>query len=55
MVMEPFIYQISFESMTAAEFAGLPCKSGVLTDKEQAIILPIKAGQNVKNGFSKKG
>ena len=53
-VMELFIYLISFESMSASEFAGLPCESGVLTGEEQAIILRIKAGQNVESRFKKK-
>ena len=54
MVMEKFMYQISFESMTAADFAGLPCESGVLTGEEQAAILRIAAGNNVEHGFKKK-
>ena len=53
MVMEPFIYQISFESMTAAGFAGLPCESGVLTAEEQIIILRNIAGQSIENRFKK--
>ena len=54
MVMEPFIYEISFESMTAADFAGLPCESGILTEEEQAIILRTIAGQKLENRFKKK-
>ena len=54
MVMEPFIYQISFESMTAAEFAGHPCQSAVLTAEEQATILRIIAGQKMESKFKKK-
>ena len=53
-VMEPFIYRISFESMRAAEFAGLPCESGVLTGDEQAVILRIAAGKSVESRFMKK-
>ena len=53
--MEPFIYQISFESMTAAEFAGLPCESGVLSMEEQvSIIFRIITGKGVENRFRKK-
>ena len=54
LVMEPYIHLISIESMTAADFAGLPCESGILTGEEQATILRIKAGQSVESWFEKK-
>lgn len=53
-VMEPFIYNISFETMTNAGFARLPFESGVLTAEEQATIFRIKADVAVMGRFRKR-
>ena len=53
-VMKPFIHQISFGSMTVAEFAGLPCESAVLKKGEQAAIFRTIGGKDVESRFKKK-
>lgn len=53
-VMQSFIHLIAFPGMTAAEFAGQPCTSGILTDKEQVLIFRAIAGEEVETGFRKE-
>lgn len=53
-VMNPFINHFAFPSMSAAEFAGVPCESGVLTAQEQATILRMKHGVELETPFRMK-
>lgn len=52
-VMNPFIQQFAFQSMTMKEFVGLPCESGLLTGDEQAIVFRFIGGKPVDTPFRK--
>lgn len=53
LMLDPFIFKLSFDGMTATEFAGPPCESGILTEGEQALVLRMKAGKDVVTPFRK--
>lgn len=52
-VMDPFIHQFAFPGMKQDIFAGIPCESGILSDKELVQIFRIMSGKDVESPFRK--